>query len=593
MIEIRRVACAAALASLMASAAQAEVPLAIGERVSALRFTDIHYLPRSLDDLGAKKAIVLFFTSADCPVARRYLPRVADLEARYRERGVAFVGVNAGAGDSIVETAEQSVEQDIAFPFVKDFGGEAARALGVDRLAEAVVLDGERRLRYRGRVDAQYRLSGVAAEPGRADLAEAIEDVLAGRDVRIAETLVDGCLVAFPPPREPARDVTFARDVAPLLQRHCQDCHRAGGSAPFPLVTHDDAVSHAPMIAEVVKEERMPPWFASAKHGTFENRRGLSADERRTIVDWVATGAPLGDANALPPPRRFSESRWTIGEPDLVVRMAEPVSIPATGIVDYKYVMLPFVFLQDTWVRAIQILPDNPRVMHHCNLAWFRVGEKFDENRNFITGQVPGGGPMALDAGVACRIPKGAMLGLEIHYVTTGEPETDRVSVGLVFPREVVHKEIQHLMLTNGRFEIPPGAPAWPVRASRAFDGDATGVGLFSHMHVRGRDMTFTAHSPDGRDETLLSIPNYSFDWQLAYVWPRGTQHFTKGTRVDCVAHYDNSQWNPFNPDPTKPVRFGRQTFEEMMYGYLFYTTDAEDLSLRVNPKNGWAQSHN
>jgi mono/diheme cytochrome c family protein len=556
--------------------------------VPALRFTDIHWLPRSLDDLGERKAIVLFFTSTDCPIARRYLPRLAEMEGRDRPRGVAFVAVDDGAGDSIVEMAEQAVEQDVAFPFVRDDGGAAARALGVERLGTAVVLDGERRLRYRGRVDSQFRLTGAAAEPGRADLAEAIDDVLAGREVRVAETVVDGCAITFPAPREPERAPTFARDVAPILQRHCQDCHRAGGSAPFPLLSFDDAAARAATIAEVVRDERMPPWFASASHGAFANRRGLSADERRTIVDWVATGAARGDASELPPPRTFPASRWAIGEPDLVIRMAEPFPIPATGTVEYQYVVLPHVFLEDTWVRAIQILPDDPRTMHHCNLGWARLGEKFDENRNFLTGQVPGGEPMSLDPGVACLIPKGAVLGLEIHWVTTGQPEKGSISVGFAFPREVVHKRIRHLVMTSLRFAIPPGEPAWPVRASRTFDGDATGVGMFSHMHVRGRDMTFRATAPDGREETLLSIPNYSFDWQLAYRWAPGTKHFAKGTRVDCVAHYDNSTWNPFNPDPKATVRFGRQTVDEMFYGYLFYVDDAEDLALRINPKNGW-----
>lgn len=246
------------------------------------------------------------------------------------------------------------------------------------------------------------------------------------------------------------------------------------------------------------------------------------------------------------------------------------------------------MFPHDTWVQSVEVLPDNPRVVHHANLAFMTLGERPREE-NFITGRVPGGDPMVLDEGTALLIPRGSVLGLQIHFTTTGKPETARLSVGLKYPRGPVHKRLYHQQVYTRRFEIPPFAPAHPVTASRRLDFDATGIGLFSHMHVRGKDMTFSARTPDGATDTLLLIPNYSFDWQQSYRWAPGTRKFPRGTTFEVAAHFDNSEFNPFNPDPTAAVRNGDQTFNEMVYGFYFYTRDDEDLNLTVDPRTGAA----
>jgi hypothetical protein len=330
----------------------------------------------------------------------------------------------------------------------------------------------------------------------------------------------------------------------------------------------------------------MPPWYASARYGTFVNRRGLSDDERETVLRWVGAGMPRGDAAKRPAPRTFPEGSWRIGEPDLVTTTPLAHNLPATGTLDYRYAILPYVFTHDTWVQAVEILPDNPRVVHHANLGFTKLGERPREE-NFITGRVPGGDPMVLDDGTALLIPKGSVLGLQIHFVTTGRPERARISVGLKFPRAVVHKRLYHQQVHTTRFTIPPFAPAHPVAATRRVDFDATGVGLFSHMHVRGKDMTFRARRPDGAAETLLLIPNYSFDWQQSYRFPPGAMKFPKGTTFEVLAHYDNSEFNPYNPDPSAAVGNGDQTSDEMMYGFYFYTRDDEDLGLTVDAKTG------
>jgi hypothetical protein len=478
------------------------------------------------------------------------------------------------------------MKADCEFPFAKDFTGDVARAVGATRAAQVVVLDADRKLRYRGRIDDQYRLGGERPSATSDDLKAALDSVLAGREVKVAETATDGCLISFAKPRAGDPKITFAEHIAPLLQKHCQDCHREGSpEAPFALASFEDAQNNAEMILEVVGEQRMPPWYGSQDYGKFSNHRGLTADQRNLVEDWVRGGCVQGDMAKAPPPRVFSTSKWKIGEPDMVLKT--PLQkIPASGYIDYRYVILPHVFKEDTWVQGVQILPENTKAMHHCNMAFYKLGEK-PSARNFITGQVPGGDAMILDRNVGFMIPAGYSLVLQIHYVTIGEETTDQIQVGLRFPREVIHKHLRHTQVTNLTFKIPPEASHYKVAAERKMEQDATGYGMFSHMHLRGKDMTFRALYPDGRGETLLVVPNYSFDWQQSYRWPEDTVKFPKGTKLEVFAHFDNSPFNPYNPDPKREVPEGQQTFDEMMYGFVFYTYDNEHLNLAIDPKTG------
>ena len=352
-------------------------------------------------------------------------------------------------------------------------------------------------------------------------------------------------------------------------------------------MSYQEVADLSSMIAEVVSDQRMPPWYGSEKHGKFTNKRGMTAEERSVLQDWVAGGCVAGDASKAPAPRVFSEAKWKIGTPDLVLKT--PVQkIPATGYIDYRYIPLQHSFAEDTWVQGVQILPENNKAMHHCNMFYVRFGKKPTDD-NFITGQVPGGDAMILDRNVAFMIPAGTILMLQIHYVTIGQETTDQISVGLKFAREKVNKSLKHSLVSNHRFKIPAGAPHHPLTAIRELNCNATGYGLMTHMHVRGKDMTYRAIYPDGKEEMLLAIPNYSFDWQMAYRWPEQEFKFPKGTKIECIAHYDNSTFNPYNPDPKKDIGEGQQTTEEMMYGFFFYTDDDENLQLTIDPATGYA----
>ncbi|MBK8097897.1 MAG: alkyl hydroperoxide reductase [Planctomycetes bacterium] len=572
------------VAVLVTVAVAQETPVVLGTQVTAA-FTDLRWQPRTLADLGDVPATVVWFATIECPLVQRYLPRVQELAKDLAARRVPVLIVNVGPGDSLVDATAQVVEGAPAAIAAKDFDLSFARACGVERTVTAVVLDAQRRIVYRGRIDAQYGYGGVAQERGREDLRAAIDEVLGGRPVTVATTPVAGCKIT--PPAVVAGTVpTWSRDVAPLFQQHCQECHRQGGEGPFPLATVHEARKHAAMIAEVVLQGRMPPWYGSSRHGTFVNWRGLDAAQKQTIAAWVAGGMPEGEAATAPAPRSWPNDEWRIGKPDLILKPVAPMRVPAEGSVPYQYFVLPYRFEHDTWVEAIEILPSNKRVLHHCNMARVKFGERWSQD-GFITGYVPGGDAMVLDPGTAVKIPAGSVLVLQAHYVTTGQPEEDRLRVGLRFPRVVVEQEVRVLIAADFRFEIPAGANAHPVRARRQFKADAVGIGLFVHMHVRGRDMAVFAEPEGGERQPLLLVPNYNFDWQQSYRWAPGTQKFAAGTRIAALAHFDNSRFNPFNPDADVAVKFGLETTDEMMYAFLFYVHEHERLALRVDPATG------
>jgi peroxiredoxin len=563
---------------------------AIGEVVPNLEFKDIRYLRRSLSDLGTHKAVALVFINTDCPVSRRFLPRLRELNAAYSQKDIQFVGVFCSSQDTVMEIASFALENDLQFPVVKDEENEVCTALGIDRVPQVAVVDRGNRLVYRGRINDQYRVGGTQPSASREDLSLALDEVLAGKPISVKETPVDGCKLtpSSAPKLEP--QPTFYGDVAGIMERRCQRCHHAGTPAPFALTTYDEVKNRSEMVAEVVREQRMPPWYADPKYGHFINSPGMTADERDKVLAWVNAECPAGDKARGPAAKVFAKTEWRIGEPDLKITMRAPDKIPAQGFIPYKYAILPYIFKEDTYVSAIEILPHNRKVVHHCNLAYVSVANMKGGDDTFITGHVPGGQPMDLrpqlpsDPEVAYKIPGGSTLVLQIHYTTTGKEEQSLISVGFRYPQKGVDKISHHFVLDPRNIAIAPGEAMWPMSATKTIPAKATLLGMFTHMHVRGRDMTFIAEYPGGQRETLLQIPNFNFNWQLAY---ECRNRLPAGTKIEAVAHFDNSKFNPYNPDPTRTVPYGPQTYDEMFNGFVFWTNDDEHLKLNTDPKTG------
>ena len=379
---------------------------------------------------------------------------------------------------------------------------------------------------------------------------------------------------------------TFNRDVMPILQAHCQECHRAGEIAPMPLTTYKEARPFAAAINEAVMLRKMPPWYADSHYGHFANDISLSAPEIAVLSAWAKGGAPEGDAKDLPAARQFTEG-WRIRKPDMVLQMPAPFNVPASGTIDYQYVLVPGKFDHDVWVQMAEVRPDNRAVLHHVIafirppkskwLAGIKPGvpyvppkEESDmSDSEFLVGYAPGMPPDAFPAGRAKLIPAGSDIIFQMHYTTNGHPGTDQTKIGLVFADSADVKErVLTLAAINDKFEIPAGDSNYRAESEFEFGTNSRIVSLMPHMHLRGKDFEFKAIYPTGESEVLLRVPNYSFSWQLIYL-PQRDIEVPKGTKIHCVAHYDNSPNNPFNPDPSKRITWGDQSWDEMMIGFF------------------------
>jgi len=536
---------------------------------------DVRGTRRSLGEFKDARAIVLAFLGTDCPLSNLYVPRLAELEARHRDRKVRFIAVYPNDGEWLDAVAVHADEWNIGFLVLKDVGHRLADAIGVERTPEVAVLDGGLTLRYRGRIDDQYGTASRKDRPAREDLVQALDDLLAGQPVRTAATEADGCLIKRRGAERPSTDVTYARDVAPIFQRRCQSCHRAGQAAPFPLEEYADAADRAAMIREVVVQRRMPPWHADARFGKFSNDRSLTAREIATIAAWADLGAPRGNPADDPKPVAWPEG-WGIGTPDVVLTLPREVDVPAEGVMDYKYFTAPTGFTEDTWIVGAEVRPGDRRVVHHV-LVYARMPGRelyeMDGTSAAIAGWAPGDMPFVHPPGTAARIPKGAELVWEVHYTPNGKATKDRTSLALIFAKEPPEREVRTNIFAKMTIKVPPATPHHREESSLTLREDARLLSLMPHMHRRGKSWRYELVHPDGRTETILNVARWDFNWQSVYRFDEPLR-LAKGTQIRAVAHWDNSDNNPLNPDPSKSVRWGLQTFNEMMNGWVSYVPE-------------------
>ena len=568
---------------------QGEEPMkaaAVGEKIAnSDSLLDLHGNRRSLNGFTGHKAVVLFFCGAECPISNLYVPAVLELEKRYRSKQVQFIAVYANEREDLDQIAGHAYDRDLPFPALKDCGQRLAALAGIARLPAVVVLDDGLSLRYRGRVDDRYGAGSRRPQATRNDLGEALDEVLAGKKVSVPETEVDGCLLDHGKPVAVKNNVTFTKQVAPILQQRCQACHREGQSAPFALMNYDDAVKHAAMIREVTTQRRMPPWQADPRYGHFSNDRRLTRKELDTLTAWIDGGMARGDDKDSPAPIQWTQG-WVHGKPDLVFTMPEEFAVPADGVVPYKNWIIDTGFTEDKWVQIAEARPGTPSVVHHIVVYILKEGQRGPINRDgslsILVGWAPGDLGLVCPPNVALRVPKGAKLRFEMHYTPDGKVVKDRSSIGITFASKPPKNEMVLADFTNMSFEVPPGDSHYKAEASLPFPADARILSFAPHMHWRGQDYSYELIYPDGKHEMLLSVPRWDFNWQNVYRFEEPVK-VPKGARLHAVAHWDNSVNNPLNPDPTKSAKFGLQTWEEMMVGFVAYVWEqpgtAEELA--------------
>jgi peroxiredoxin len=553
-----------------ASQSPARPDAALGRRVPNFVLGDPAGKQVGLADFHDKSFLVIAFISCQCPISNQYLPILNELQERFAERGVQFLAINSQAGDSPEQIAAHADEYKLAFPVLCDPRQSAADILGVQRTSEVYLLDPQRFIRYHGRIDDRFNYSTRREEPSRHDLVLAIDDALAGREIAVKTTDVAGCLISRPRRGQARGEITWSRQVSRIVQEKCQVCHHPNTAAPFSLLTYDDAVNWAEMTKEVVLQRRMPPWHADSRFGDFREERRLSQDEIDTVVAWINDGTPEGDRAELPPERDYPDG-WRIGKPDVIFELPQEVTVPAKGTVPYLYFETPTNFTEDMFIQAAEARPLNRAAVHHIVLFYKVPGEKRTRLfENWIDGAAPGNIPLELPEGVGRKIPAGASLIWQMHYTATGKEEKDRSQYAFRFCKQRPKREARVAPIRNERFRIPAGDPNFRVDSAFTTPRDLLIYSFSPHMHVRGKDFEYRAIFPDGKSEVLLSVPQYDFNWQSAYRL-KLPKRLPAGTRIECTAHYDNSKGNPANPDPTKEVRWGDQTWEEMMIGYVDY----------------------
>jgi peroxiredoxin/mono/diheme cytochrome c family protein len=569
----------AALIHLTASPSRGEgpAPVPIGSKVEDFDLKDTAGRSWSLGGCRGQKAVVVVFLGTECPINNLYAPKLAELHKEFADKGVQFLAVNSNRQDTPGRVAEHAKQHGIPFPVLKDGGNVVADRFGARRTPEAFLLSPDGTVRYRGRVDDQFGVGFKRPKPTRRDLAEAVTELLAGKPVSRPTTPVAGCLIARASRPRAGGAVTYSKQVARIVQKNCQECHRPGQVGPMPLLTYEDASAWAESIAEVVREGRMPPWHADPRHGKFQNDRRLSREDRDTLLAWVEQGTPRGDARDLPAARTFPEG-WAIGKPDAVFSMRSEFKVPAKAPrwgVPYQHFTVSTDFKEDVWVQAAEARPGNRAVVHH--IIVFVINPEEGRRRNedgigngFLVGYAPGDMPLVLEPGRAKKIPKGHILVFQMHYTPNGVEQTDRSSVGLVFAKEPPKHEVKTRSIGQQRFAIPPGDDNHKVESASTFRKDALLLSFLPHMHLRGKSFAYRVVYPDGKAETLMAVPRYDFNWQSNYRLEKPLR-LPAGSRIECTAYFDNSDKNPNNPDPTKTVRWGDQTWEEMMIGFVDY----------------------
>jgi hypothetical protein len=506
------------------------------------------------------KAVVLLTHMNGCDGVKASAQALESLRTKYQSQGVEFLMLDSNLGASREAIAADAKQLPLNVPIMIDDTQLVGESLGLTTNGEVFVITPQAgwKIAYRGAAD------GVGG---------ALDSVLAGKPVTATATPAVGCAVALPElaKRKAHAQISYEKQIAPMLEEKCVACHREGGIGPWAMTSYDMVKGFSPMIREVVRTKRMPPWHADPHYGAWSNDRGLSAEQAKTLVHWIEAGSPRGaGADPLVAATKKQYPTWALGEPDLVIETPS-FTTPATGVIPYQMVTVKNPLNEDKWIRAIDYLPGQRAVLHHVIASV--GGERFGATS--LNNYVPGAEPLVMPEGNGILLKANSTFHFQMHFTPNGQPLTDVTKLGLYFMKDPPKHEFRSMIFAQPRLKIPANTKVHPETAINTFRADAVIYSVHPHAHFRGKSASFVAKYPDGREEMLINIPNYDFNWQSTYEL-KEPKTVPAGTKIVYTQTFDNSSQNKANPDPNRTVTWGEQTWDEMVFGVVRYRNVVE-----------------
>ena len=561
-------ALAVGVAPAMAATTQ---PSAVPARVEDFRLSDHNLLARRLYKMADAKAVVLISYAVGDKALRADAPAYRALQAAYAPKGVEFMALASRIGDDRAKIIADAKSLGLDLPILSDLNQLVGESLGVTRAAEVIVVDPRSwTIAYRG---------PVAGNAGQAWVKDALDGLVAGRLVAMAPQVAKGAAIAFPERARAAKfaDISYARTIAPIIQQKCATCHQPGGIGPMPLNTYEQVKGFSPMIREVVRTQRMPPYLADPTVGHFKDDDRLSAGQIKSLVHWVEAGAPRGTGDDPLAKIKFEALEWPLGKPDVIVEIPA-AKIPASGVMEYQRPVVPSVMTEGRWMKATTFRVTDRQVVHHILTGVVegdaKPGDTASESQwgASLGGYGPGRGSNLMPEDTGTWVPPSGGIAFQNHYTPYGRETVEKTQMGLYFFKKGEEPKyvLRTFLIADFTIAIPPGEEYHHEIASVVFPKDAILYGLTPHAHHRGAATSVAIRYADGREEMLLALPRYDFNWQYEYFLKEPIK-VPAGSRIIARWTFDNSTRNPNNPDPKKLVTWGEQSSEEMLATYLHY----------------------
>ena len=557
--------------------ASSSVEGVVGMRVDDFQLLDHMGVAHRLFYYSDAPAIVVMTQGNGCPIVRNAVPAYRQVRDNYQEQGVKFFLLNSNLQDNKTTIAKEVADFGFDIPVLVDENQLVGESLNVTRTAEVFVIDPKsRKIVYHGPVDDRLTYQNQKAKAEFSYLSDALDAVIAGETVKISQVDAPGCIVNFPERdnKERHTNISYHDTIAPILEERCVECHQVGGIGPWAMTSYDMIKGFSPMIREVIRTDRMPPWHSDPNIGSFLHDRSLTSKEIKTLVHWIEAGSPRGEGyDPLADPRE-SLPDWPLGVPDLILTVPS-FDVPATGVVDYQrpYVVNPLE--EGKWLRASTVKVGSRESVHHVLTGYLKEIPKSGQSNEVRWGASVGGYAVGAESmiareGLGTYIPAGGAIGLQMHYTPFGREVTDTTQIGLYFYDKRPPRMLRNSVIMDFSIEIPPEKANHAETAYLEFPKDAELFYAFPHAHYRGQSSTLAIRYPDGREEMILSLPKYDFNWQRAYEF-KDPIKVPAGAKLIARYTYDNSTQNAANPDPSKKMVWGDQSFEEMLYTAISY----------------------